>query len=134
MSTAHILDGKHTMVVKGAVDVLLTRMTHIRLGETVEPMTEEQKARIEAQNMEFSRDGLRVLAFAYKEIEEDREITLEDENDLTFLGLVAMMDPPREESKAAVEECIQLVSTDHDHRRPQSDSGSYRKTYRYSER
>ena len=47
------------MVVKGAVDVLLTRMTHIRLGETVELMTEEQKARIEAQNMEFSRDGLR---------------------------------------------------------------------------
>ena len=119
MSTAHILDGKHTMVVKGAVDVLLTRMTHIRLGETVEPMTEERKARIEAQNMEFSRDGLRVLAFAYKEIEEDREITLEDENDLTFLGLVAMMDPPREESKAAVEECIQagikpiMITGDH---------------------
>ena len=119
MSTAHILDGKHTMVVKGAVDVLLTRMTHIRLGETVELMTEEQKARIEAQNMEFSRDGLRVLAFAYKEIEEDREITLEDENDLTFLGLVAMMDPPREESKAAVEECIQagikpiMITGDH---------------------
>ena len=69
--------------------------------------------------MEFSRDGLRVLAFAYKEIEEDREITLEDENDLTFLGLVAMMDPPREESKAAVEECIQagikpiMITGDH---------------------
>lgn len=57
--------------------------------------------------MEFSRDGLRVLAFAYKEMEDDRAITLEDENDLTFLGLVAMMDPPREESKAAVAECIE---------------------------
>ena len=106
MSTAHILEGKHIMVIKGAVDVLLTRMTSLRKGEAVFPMTEEEKARIEAQNMEFSRDGLRVLAFAYKEIEEDRAITLEDENDLTFLGLVAMMDPPRQESKAAVEECI----------------------------
>ena len=119
MSTAHVFSGRHVMVVKGAVDVLLTRMTHIRRGETVEPMTAERKAEIEAQNLEFSRDGLRVLAFAYKEIEEDREITLEDENDLTFLGLIAMMDPPREESKAAVAECIQagikpiMITGDH---------------------
>ncbi len=119
MSTAHILDGKHIMVVKGAVDVLLTRMTHIRIGQTVEAMTEERKTQIEAQNMEFSKDGLRVLAFAYKEIETDREIALEDENDLTFLGLIAMMDPPREESKAAVAECIKagikpiMITGDH---------------------
>ena len=119
MSTAHVISGRHVMVVKGAVDVLLTRMTRIRRGETVEPMTAERKAEIEAQNLEFSRDGLRVLAFAYKEIEENREITLEDENDLTFLGLIAMMDPPREESKAAVAECIQagikpiMITGDH---------------------
>ena len=119
MSTAHVFSGRHVMVVKGAVDVLLTRMTHIRRGETVEPMTAERKAEIEAQNLEFSRDGLRVLAFAYKEIEENRVITLEDENDLTFLGLIAMMDPPREESKAAVAECIQagikpiMITGDH---------------------
>ncbi|WP_346664033.1 cation-translocating P-type ATPase [uncultured Merdimonas sp.] len=119
MSTAHIFSGRHVMVVKGAVDVLLTRMTHIRRGETVEPMTAERKAEIEAQNLEFSRDGLRVLAFAYKEMEEDRAISLEDENDLTFLGLIAMMDPPREESKAAVAECIQagikpiMITGDH---------------------
>ena len=119
MSTAHVFSGRHVMVVKGAVDVLLTRMTHIRRGETVEPMTAERKAEIEAQNLEFSRDGLRVLAFAYKEMEEDRAISLEDENDLTFLGLIAMMDPPREESKAAVAECIQagikpiMITGDH---------------------
>ena len=64
-----------------------------RIGKDVLPMTEEEKAKIEAQNMEFSRGGLRVLAFAYREIEGDRAITLEDENDLTFLGLVSMMDP-----------------------------------------
>ncbi len=119
MSTAHELRGKHIMVVKGAVDVLLTRMTHVRIGKDVLPMTEEEKAKIEAQNMEFSRGGLRVLAFAYREIEGDRAITLEDENDLTYLGLVSMMDPPREESKAAVEECIEagikpiMITGDH---------------------
>lgn len=119
MSTAHELRGKHIMVVKGAVDVLLTRMTHVRIGKDVLPMTEEEKAKIEAQNMEFSRGGLRVLAFAYREIEGDRAINLEDENDLTFLGLVSMMDPPREESKAAVEECIEagikpiMITGDH---------------------
>lgn len=119
MSTAHELRGKHIMVVKGAVDVLLTRMTHVRIGQNVLPMTEEEKAKIEARNMEFSRGGLRVLAFAYREIEDGRAITLEDEKDLTFLGLVSMMDPPREESKAAVEECIEagikpiMITGDH---------------------
>lgn len=106
MSTAHELEGKHIMVVKGAVDVLLNRMTHIRAGNHTEVLTEAKKAEIEAQNMEFSRNGLRVLAFAYKEIESGREIRLEDERDLTFLGLISMMDPPREESKEAVAECI----------------------------
>ena len=49
MSTAHELRGKHIMVVKGAVDVLLTRMTHVRIGKDVLPMTEEEKAKIEAR-------------------------------------------------------------------------------------
>lgn len=119
MSTAHELRGKHIIVVKGAVDVLLTRMTHIRIGQNVLPMTEEEKARIEEQNLEFSKGGLRVLAFAYKEIDSDRPIALEDETDLTFLGLISMMDPPREESKAAVAECIEagikpiMITGDH---------------------
>ena len=106
MSTAHGFDGKYTVVVKGAVDVLLGRMKSIRIGDTVREITEEDRMKIEKQNMEFSRDGLRVLAFCYKEMDEKRELTVEDENDLTFLGLIAMMDPPREESKAAVAECI----------------------------
>ena len=106
MSTAHGFEGKYTIVVKGAVDVLLGRMRHIRLGDTVREITEEDRMKIEKQNMEFSRDGLRVLAFCYKELEEEKELTVEDEQDLTFLGLIAMMDPPREESKAAVAECI----------------------------
>ena len=52
--------------------------------------------------MEFSQNGLRVLAFAYKEVEDDHVLSLKTENGFTFLGLVAMVDPPREESKEAV--------------------------------
>lgn len=105
MSTSHELEGGSVMVTKGAVDVLLDRILYIRKGGEACPVTEEDKAAIERQNQEFSRDGLRVLAFAYKEIEPGHGLTVEDENELTFLGLIAMMDPPREESKAAVEEC-----------------------------
>lgn len=105
MSTQHRIDGAEIIVVKGAVDVLLGRMSSIRTGETVRDITEDDRLKIERQNMEFSRDGLRVLAFAYKEIESARALTLEDEDSLIFLGLISMMDPPREESKAAVSEC-----------------------------
>lgn len=111
MSTVHVFDGKRIMVTKGAVDVLLDRMS--------ERMSEADKKVIEEQNQEFSRQGLRVLAFAYKEIEEERELTLEDENDLNFLGLISMMDPPREESMHAVAECIRagikpiMITGDH---------------------
>ena len=119
MSTSHEFDGKNVMIVKGAVDVLLNRMTSIRIEEEVRELTEYDRTVIENQNMEFSRDGLRVLAFAYKEIEKDRELCLEDERNLTFLGLISMMDPPREESKAAVAECIKagikpiMITGDH---------------------
>ena len=105
MSTEHIMEGVPTMLTKGAVDVLLERMTQIRVGEEVRAITEEDRKRIEEQNQAFSREGLRVLAFAYKVLSSEQKITVEDEYDLTFLGLIDMMDPPREESKAAVEEC-----------------------------
>ncbi len=105
MSTKHTMEGIPTMVVKGAVDVLLGRMDQILIGGEVRPITEEDIRRIEDQNQKFSREGLRVLAFAYKVVDDDKELTLEDEYNLTFIGLIAMMDPPRAESKAAVEEC-----------------------------
>ena len=105
MSTEHFIDGRYVMVVKGAVDVLLTRMDQIQIGSEVRPMTEQDRKNIEEQNQAFSRQGLRVLAFAYKTVSDELELTLEDEYNLTFIGLIAMMDPPREESKAAVAEC-----------------------------
>ena len=119
MSTAHVFGDRYVMVAKGAVDVLLRRMSHIRIGDTVREITDEDQMQIEIQNLEFSRDGLRVLAFAYKELDGEKELSIEDEEGLTFLGLIAMMDPPREESKAAVEECIKagirpiMITGDH---------------------
>ena len=105
MSTKHTMEGTPTMLVKGAVDVLLDRMTNIQIGNEIRPIAPDDRKKIEDQNQEFSRSGLRVLAFAYKTVSDELELTLDDEYDLTFLGLVAMMDPPRVESQEAVAEC-----------------------------
>ena len=106
MSTSHEMEDGHIMVIKGAVDVLMNRMAKIRIGEEVRRFTALERKNITEQNVRFSKEGLRVLAFAYKPIESGVELSEEDERDLTFLGLIAMMDPPREESKVAVEECM----------------------------
>ena len=102
MSTKYELHGVPTILTKGAVDVLLDRTTHIRTTEGIRDFTEADREEINRQNMEFSQNGLRVLAFAYKEVEDDHVLSLKTENGFTFLGLVAMVDPPREESKEAV--------------------------------
>ena len=107
MSTVHELAGGLMMVTKGATDVLLDRCM----------VTPEERAKIEQVNEQFSNEGLRVLAFACRSVD-STAITLADEKGLTFLGLIAMMDPPREESKAAVE-CIRagirpiMITGDH---------------------
>lgn len=95
-----------TMITKGAVDVLLGRVNRIQDENGIRSISRADIEEIESQNGEFSRDGLRVLAFAYKDIQGRAEPKLEDENDMIFLGLISMMDPPRKESTAAVEECI----------------------------
>ena len=93
--------------------------SRIRTRDGVRDISQEDLLNIERQNTEFSEGGLRVLAFAYRELGEERELTLADENDLTFLGLISMMDPPREESAAAVRECIKagirpvMITGDH---------------------
>ena len=100
MSTKHLIHTVPTIFVKGAIDVLLKRCINIRFGDEVRPLTEQERKNILAQNNHFSENGLRVLAFAYKE--SDEELSTDTEKDLTFIGLVSEMDPPREESVAAV--------------------------------
>ena len=108
MTTVHELSGGMMMVTKGAVDVLMNRCI----------ISAEERAEVEAVNQQFSGEGLRVLAFACRRIER-AAVSLEDENGLDFLGLIAMMDPPREESKQAVAECIKagirpiMITGDH---------------------
>lgn len=94
MSTLNIVNGSKVMYTKGAADVLTERMN----------ITETTKNQIREQVEQLSKQGLRILCFACKEFEGD-EITVDDENGLEYMGLIAMMDPPREESAQAVAEC-----------------------------
>lgn len=103
MSTKYRIHGIPTVFTKGAVDVLLDRITSIATGQGVRTFTKEDKDKILEQNRYFSEHGLRVLAFAYKETGEEEVLSVENEDGYTFIGFVAMVDPPREESKAAVE-------------------------------
>lgn len=102
MSTKYNMRGKPMILTKGAVDVLLSKTDRIAFSDGVRPITEEDKQTILDQNNKFSENGLRVLAFGYKDNDETEPLTLDDEQDFVFIGLVSIIDPPREESKAAV--------------------------------
>ena len=95
MSTVNVIDGKNVVIVKGAFDMMATRCISGNISSAKE-MTEK-----------LSSDALRVLAVAYKEIDTipENPTSEELENGLTFMGLVGMIDPPREEAKAAVAVC-----------------------------
>ncbi len=106
MSAKYYIHGIPTILTKGAVDVLLDRTDSIADAGGVRAFTPDDRDKILAQNMAFSENGLRVLAFAYKECKPDSRLTHEDENGYTFIGLVSMMDPPRPESVMAVADAI----------------------------
>ncbi len=100
MSTKYLLHGTPTILTKGAPDILLERCSHIRYNDGIHPITKFEKEHIRRQNQIFSEQGLRVLAFAYKESDETLDPSAEC--DFTFLGLISMVDPPRKESIEAV--------------------------------
>lgn len=106
MSSKYRVHGVATVFTKGAPDVLLDRVDNIATGEGIRPLTEEDKEKILLQNQTFSENGLRVLAFAYRECDEDEELSVDKEYGYTFTGLVSMVDPPREESVEAVKDAI----------------------------
>lgn len=119
MTTKYRLHGVPTLLTKGALDVLLDRTISIRTSNGILPITGADKETILEQNLRFSQQGLRVLAFAYREVPEDDTLSVEDERDYVFLGLISMMDPPREESKTAVADAIRagirpiMITGDH---------------------
>ena len=102
MTTKYEIDGEKTLLTKGALDVLLDRTTHIHVTEGVREITLEDKEAILNQNLCFSENGLRVLAFAYRKEDNDEPLTLESEQNYVFIGLISMIDPPRVESRDAV--------------------------------
>ncbi len=106
MSTVHIFGKDRTMLTKGALDVILPRTNFIETENGTLPLTEEYKQKILNANHEYSQKGMRVLAFAKKILDSDKKITTDDETSFTFIGLSAMTDPPREESKDAIKECL----------------------------
>lgn len=102
MSTMHRIEGKRVLFTKGAVDVLLPRISRIWTGEGIHPIRDGDRQTLMEQNMEFSKQGLRVLTFVFREMREDETLTEKSEADYTFLGMTAMMDPPRPETRNAV--------------------------------
>ena len=102
MSTLHDIDGTPTLLTKGAIDVMLGRATKIFTSKGVLPLDEAGKQEILRVNNALSEQGLRVLAFGYRPLDAVRPLSLEDETDMTFVGLISMIDPPREESVQAV--------------------------------
>ena len=91
MSTLHNLKDGTTMITKGAVDVMMNRVKYIQKNGECVPMTQKDIDAIAAANEGYSREGLRVLGVGYRKFDKVRDLTTEDENDLVFLGLIAMM-------------------------------------------
>lgn len=119
MSTVNHIDGQYIMITKGALDVLLPKIVKIETADGITPITAEHRKKIEEANHNFSKNGLRVLAIAYKGVKNYPTFPAAMERDLIFVGLVAMVDPPRKESKEAVENCIEagikpvMITGDH---------------------
>lgn len=119
MSTVHEIDGEKRLLTKGGPDIIFNLCSRIKMNGEIVELTEERLERLKAQNEEFSDQAFRVLAFAYKPIEKDT-VEVEDESDLIFIGLLAMIDPPREEVYHAVQDAehagIKTVMITGDHK------------------
>lgn len=118
MSTLQVVNGEYMMFVKGATDQLILRCQSMLTPNGIFPLTENEIDKIMNTNQQFAENGLRVLGFAMKVCDKET-LALSDESDLVFLGLISLMDPPREESAQAVADCLQagikpiMITGDH---------------------
>jgi len=106
--------------VKGAPDLLIKQCTHITDNGKTRKLTAKDRKEILAKNEEFAQNALRCLALAYKDVKKQKKYAMDSvEKGLTFVGLVGMIDPPREEVKEAVEKCrnagirVMVITGDH---------------------
>ena len=122
MTTVNKVGDKYLVYTKGGIDELIARCNSYIVNGKINYDLENYKKEIEKYNIEMAKDALRVLSMAYKEL--DHEPTDEEmknmENDLIFVGMVGMIDPPREEVKIAVDKCktagIKTVMITGDHK------------------
>ena len=104
MTTVNSIDGQNIMFTKGAPDVIFSRCKYAIKCDEILEMSDEILDEYKKVNENFSNRALRVLAFAYKNLSDEFKPSLDDENNLILIGLMAMIDPPREEVFKAVEE------------------------------
>ena len=109
MTTFHEIAGKDEIVsfTKGAPDIIINRCNKILLGGDVIKLTDDVRKKLLDQNTAFSRDALRVLALAFREYKKvpEEPSSEEHENDMIFVGLTGMIDPPRPEARDAIAKC-----------------------------
>lgn len=117
MSSINLVDGKNLVLTKGATDQLVKKCNRISINNEIREITETDISMILEQNEEYSKQAYRVLGFAYRETDTPKSMDLEQ--DLIFVGMVAMIDPPREEAKDAIAKChhagirVMMITGDH---------------------
>jgi len=118
MSTLHRIEGKCLMYTKGAPDELLRRCVSIDLDGAVQPLGDDARQEILAVNKGFAESALRVIGVAYRNVDTEH-VSFGHESELVFIGLVGMIDPPREEAIHAIEVCkkagirVKMITGDH---------------------
>lgn len=106
MTTIHKVNNDYIAYTKGAPDVILDKCKYIYIDGNISELTGEDKKRILKINHNMAKKALRVLGFSYKPLESGYSIGPEDmENDLIFVGLQAMIDPPRDGVREAIAKC-----------------------------
>jgi Ca2+-transporting ATPase len=120
MTTIHKIGEKYLAYMKGAPDIILNLCNGCYCGKEINPLTEERKSAILHSNTAFTENALRVIGFGFKEIDDPMGFTEDDERDFVFVGLQAMIDPPREEVKSAIKQCheagikVVMITGDHE--------------------
>jgi Ca2+-transporting ATPase len=118
MTTLHKFRSKRIAFTKGAPEIVLGLCNYILVDGKVERLTKQERQKILAVNEQFASSALRVLGFAYKELSDER-VRSEIEKEMIFVGLQAMMDPPRAEVREAIRRCetagIKVVMITGDH-------------------
>ncbi len=120
MTTIHQVGGERIAYMKGGTDVVLSLCTHARLHGQVVELTDELRAELHAANADLAATGFRTLAFACRTLAESEPTEGEElEHSMTYVGILGLLDPPRAEVPAAIDEChragikVAMVTGDH---------------------